>query len=201
VNLSLEERHAVLPGVPARCLVHGMPWLRGPLVSTEHAIARLRAWVAGGGLQRPAPDIRKALPLYGDTEVLPAVIVALELMAPPARDYVLQEATILAAGWGTLAWTGGTPLGSRPHVIVISAHARNLAAVSRLMLHEAAHCWLEKPSVPCTSAVDQDALPSLLAALEDGAQLQAQFSARTEHKEALARTLANLWEQTGDHDR
>ncbi len=116
-------------------------WLTRELVLTEAAVERLRAWCVGGGFDRPAPDIRSTAKYYGDASLLPIVVDALGILAPPARDFVLDHAAIYGAGWDSYAWIGAQPKPA-DQIIVIDGSRRDDKAIRQTMLHELAHCWL-----------------------------------------------------------
>lgn len=158
----LEERMAWLAGqATARDVCHHLPWLQPPLVATEAARERLTAWALAGGLRRPKPDTT-TLEFYGDRSVKVAAIMALDVMAPPARDYVLNNVLVLGVGVTTEGWCGN--LAGRPlRKIVALARGANkdnndgAYYARRIALHEFSHAWLEsdEPAEPAPSVVEQ----------------------------------------------
>jgi hypothetical protein len=157
----LEDRVALLAGqASAREVCQGLPWLRRPLVATDAARERLKAWALAGGLSRPKRDTSK-LEFYGDLGANVAAVMALDVMAPPARDFVLDNVVVLGVGVTTEGWCGN--LAGRPFrkVVALSRGANrdnNEGAyyARRVALHEFSHAWLEPDRADAApSVVDQ----------------------------------------------
>lgn len=188
------EIERIFPGAfTERARLRGGPtWLGHELIATECARERLRSWHTSGGLDRPAPAIRDTALFFGDDSMLPAIIAAFEQMAPPARDFVLDAATIFGTGWATRGWTGATPFRSRPRVILLSGSSRDPEVVRRVMLHEASHVWLEPASTAPISAAGHADFIDL--GRRDGwyRDLEQQ---RIRGIESRANTLAAEWER------
>lgn len=155
----LEARLALLAGTVTGRQFYAGParWLSRELVRTEAAIGRLREWCIGGGLERPEPDVRRAVRFFGDESMLPIVVEALEMMAPPARAFVLQRCATYGTGWDTRGWTGPQP---RPadRIILLSGARRDIGSIRLTALHEFAHAWLEPlpPAEAITAAAAAD---------------------------------------------
>jgi hypothetical protein len=87
---------------------------------------------------------------YGDPALLPVVGRALARLPRPVRGAVLDECTFLSVGHQTRAWTGSSHLldrdgARRPQLVVLSGALPHVADLERIVLHEAAHCWLSAP--------------------------------------------------------
>ena len=136
-------------------LAHGAAvWLTDTFVRTKEARARLAAWLDEGGLDRAAPDVREAVGFYGDDPMLAPVVDAICCLPPPARDFVLDTATIVGTGWSTRGWTGSSNFASKtPRLIALSGATRDPETITHVTLHETAHVWLEPiPAALITSA-------------------------------------------------
>jgi hypothetical protein len=162
----LEDRMALLAGqASARDVCHHLPWLRRPLVATESARERLTAWALAGGLSRPKPDTT-ALQFYGDKGARVSAIMALDLMAPPARDYILDNVMVFGVGVTSVGWCG-TVAGALPRRIVALSQGANednndgAYYARRIALHEFAHAWLEPEELASSNlpTVRRDELP------------------------------------------
>jgi hypothetical protein len=187
--LSLPEKCAVLPAVSGRRLAE-LRWLTRALVETDHAVTRLQQWAANGGLDRPAPDCREIVVYHGDEPMLADVVQALNYLAPPARDYVLETAAIVGTGWTTRGWAGRIgPVADRARIIVLSGASRDHRDVFELMLHECAHTWLEANIGPTASAAGAMALHEYAFAQGFAPRL----TAEVERIESRARCLARIW--------
>lgn len=190
---SLEDRLALLAGqASARDVYHGLEWLRPPVVATEPSRERLRAWVLGGGLTRPKPDTTTIEFLGDDVEIKVAAILALEAMAPPARDYILENVLVVgisvSSGWMAPLTRRAQ---SRKLITVLSYGckendpARTFRA-RRIALHEFAHCWLESNKSDETPAHN----PHLDRTKEPGKE----YARWQRPIELRAWTLTELWE-------
>jgi len=139
-GVTLDSKCELLQGrVSLRELASGAyRWLRAELVVTETARERLAAWVRSGGLTR-SPDLSNP-PYCGDGEILPAVTAALGVVPACVAELVMRDTLILASGRSTHGWTA--PLTARPRVIVLNGDRPN-DAITRTLLHEIAHVWVE----------------------------------------------------------
>lgn len=146
----LEDRIALLAGqASARDVCHNLPWLRPPLVATESARERLKAWALAGGLARPKPDTT-GLRFIGDRAINVSAIQALDTLAPPARDFILDNVIVFGAGvtidgcCGTLPpWPALKVVALRRGVAPDVHDPGEAFYARRIALHEFAHAWLE----------------------------------------------------------
>lgn len=153
MNWSLEYRLGLLGNVvsgrdyfkgPAR-------WLRRELVSTPAARGRLRAWALAGGLHKPVPD-GTDVRFCGDVCIQAAAAMALNMMAPPAREYVVKNTFVVGAGHESdgfaMLFPARPAKGQRARLVVLTKGLPDndpgaLACAVRQALHEFAHVWLE----------------------------------------------------------
>lgn len=146
----LEDRVALLAGqASARDVCHGLSWLRPPLVATEAGRERLKSWALAGGLSRPTPDTTK-LRFVGDPAIQVSAIQALDTMAPPARDFVLDNVIVFGAGVTIDGCCTAVPDQPALRWVVlgrgVAKEVSDPGAVCyarRVALHEFAHAWLE----------------------------------------------------------
>ena len=168
-------------------------WLCQQLLATEAAIDRFRTWLAGGGLERPAPNVRERLRYFGDEEMFPALVSAIDAMAPPAREWMLDRAVVFGCGWSSAGWAGGaaSDLATR-RVVLVSGHHRHEEALRGITWHEAGHCWLESPERVITPHESQNfnRLHAATIAHPDFQRLATQQKRQVEHR---ANCLAAVW--------
>lgn len=197
-SLTLEDRVKLLAGkVSMRQLAGGAAaWLRPELVRTAAARDRLRAWCEAGGLERPPmsrDEIVDQLSYVGPPYMGVAVALAVESMAPPARDYVLDHVQFIALGEHHAGWIAGvrTPRLEARQTIAIAGVQNDSAGTfmaRRTTLHECAHAWLEPSSLPPTVAMQRQAAK---AAASAAGKL---YSAADIPIELRAWSLAEVWE-------
>lgn len=129
----------------------GVPWLSQALCCTDVARERLRDWCAAGGMTRPAVSrgaIVERMAYMGTDAVAVPIVLALEAMAPPARDFALQHVLFIGVDAGEAGWCAPivpVPGGLRK-VVVVRRESRSDAGdwyARRTALHELAHAWLE----------------------------------------------------------
>jgi len=161
VTPSITDRYELLGGtVSYRDLAHGAaPWLQSPLVRTEAARARLRAWAEGGGMSRPTPtarEIRERLVYIGmdraDRSIADTVVEVLLRIAPPARDAVLSECWIIGLGVAGLCATAPATAPGALRIIALNGQALD-DGLPTTVAHECAHHWLlplRAPTKPVT---------------------------------------------------
>lgn len=187
-GVSLDSRFELLQGrVSMRELcTAAYRWLRAELVVTEAARERLAAWLDSDGLTR-TPDLDN-LPLFGDSAVLPAVRQAFAVLPACVAELALRDVAILVSGRSTLGWTA--PLPARPRVVVLDGGQAD-ATITRVVLHELAHVWLESWGEHFATAAGEVAYREY-AHREDFAPM---LATNTRITESRAINLATLWEQ------
>jgi hypothetical protein len=143
-SLTFSDRvRAMCGAVTARDIAAGaVPWLTPELLATPLAWERLSEWIRDGGLTRPEPDVARALHYFGDAEMLDHVVSVAETIAPPVRDFVLANLSIVGSGWSTLGWIAPAPA-RRPVLVVLCGRGRDAVLLRRTIAHEFAHGWLE----------------------------------------------------------
>jgi hypothetical protein len=152
MDWSLESKLELLGNALSGAEFYAGParWLRNELVSTAAARDRLRAWAVAGGLRRPE-RCGTSLRFCGDRTVNVAAILALNMLAPPARDYVLDKTVVVGSGdetHGFAARFPAAPSANEARLVVLTCGSPEgnpvLTEIAvRVALHEFAHVWLE----------------------------------------------------------
>lgn len=188
--LSLPEKHALVPGVPWRVLAPLA--IHAEEVRTRHARRRFRAWIRSGGAQRSTKDLAETMAYYGDQEIWPAVVAAVQTVPEMVRAFLLQQAVVFGIGWRSSGWVNGGFRIGRRQVVVLSGHQHDVEAIRRVMIHEAAHLWLESFGGKRHPATAREAL-SLTQKIERIGGGREWIECRTQTVEARACALAELW--------
>ncbi len=187
MNLSLDEKRDVLPGVSARVLAR-CGWLTSELLATAHSRERVREWFTARRFEQPAPNVADALSYHGDDAMLAPIVAAVQVLPPPVRDYILDTCSILGVGWSTRGWTSGTANLQRS-LIIINGSSRDERAVRAILFHEAAHRVLLADASVCPPAAG-------LAALTAAAKAEGRLDTLRQHTteiERQAEALAAVW--------
>jgi hypothetical protein len=195
---SLEHRLALLDNVVSMRQFVEAParWLQRELVATAAAKERLKTWARAGGLARASRDTSE-LRCCGDLDIHVAAVMALRMLAPPARDYVMDHAFVVCVGETTegfaLKLPADMPAGKGARLVALTVGApegnpSRTAWAVRVALHEFAHVWLEPDET--FSAPTADEQQQIAAARNAGRH----YSAKQSAIELRAWSLAERWE-------
>lgn len=192
-TLNPKDRAAALPS-----------WCVPELIATESARDRLRAWAAAGAAQ---PDAALVRVVAGDLEAL--VRRTLASLPAPVIDHLARHAFILATGREVAGWCASLPAprtdATEGQRVLVATMPRSGADADfcSMVMHEAAHHWLE-PGAPLhqvsvTAAAVHEARDNRALMLKCGVEwgLLHRLTEPAGQRERRACRLARAWGATG----
>jgi hypothetical protein len=136
-------------------------WVSQPLIATEHARRRLRAWTDA---DRPDPRPEQ-LAYDGDPVVGAAVIDVVRRLPPPVRHHLVATCAVFGITTTGLYLSGvplPTPLLTPVSVILLAVRGLSRVDVEAAAAHEFAHGWLTRRAQRTHSVAEfEDALSTV----------------------------------------
>lgn len=192
-------RLAPSAATPVERAAHVPSWFGPEIAATEHARARLAAWIDAGRPEPSVVEIGSTLRYCGAPDTLALVRAALAsgAIAPPAVWHVLHKVLVVALGRDARGLCFVAPPSDVERVVLIRDDVDDAEVVS-IFKHETAHAFL-LPRAP------RDLTPAeqALASSPDVFKIAAQFGFMDAYETALVRderqacALAARWGATG----
>jgi hypothetical protein len=138
-----------------------------PLVATETARTRLRAWVAAGS---PAPDFGQLRYVGSSIDLVLPVIATLDRVPPAVAWHVVRAVVVIVLD--SVRFRGfavSAPHSDDAESFVVLAWRGDAASFAETTAHEVSHAWLESYARRSVQLPDAAALHDLLGGRPVGA--------------------------------